>query len=1562
MKRAFALTILAVAFAGSAFAQAPDLGNGFVPYATMQDGAIDSMNLDNGNVILHVPIASFPQRGGKLRLTFDIVENNKGWYEYNTGHSAWWAFAGSGTWVVPDQSMVAKLSTTKYVDDQGKSWTIHMVSAVTPDGSSHEILGEDTRFWSTGESVDGTGIQWANPTLTDNNGIQYTGGVVGGSPLDYTPGNVTDSNGNEITYGTSGWTDTLGRVIPGYPTTGNMLATPGVTSTTTYCPENSVSALQWNLPAFNGTTSVIKFCYANFNYATDFGISGIEESSGTMLLLNAVVLPNLTSWIFSYDSYLCLTAVTFPTGGGINYTWETITPFQGRVVSTRTFNANDGTGSHTWKYGYQSPNSQNTLATDPSGNDTEITYGATTEAIQTYSGSYSSGTLLKTVTTTYTPYQSNPLGIYGVPGGGINHLPISELVAWPNGKQSQTTTSYDTGFQYGYYNYDGSEGYGYASYGLPVLKAYSDYGSGAPGGILKQISNIYQWQGSSNYLSANLLALVQSSKVQDGSGNTCAETDYTYDSPSRIFSSGISTQHITPPGLERGNISSVTRQLASASTPCTSSPSWTPITSYTNVFDTGTTDTSIDPLGYQTAYAYSTTYAGAYPTTITNAANQITTLAYDSNIGLVTSIKDPNSQTSSYTYDNMARIASANYPDGGSTTITHHETTTPFTATETTAITSGLNKVTTNVFDGLGRLSQTQITDAQGTIYTDTTYDANGRKSTVSNPYRSTSDSTYGVTTYQYDSLNRTTKVIPPDGTMTSNNVTTQYCAGTTLVEDQASHWRRSTTDGLGRLIEVDEPNSSTIVNVCPGTGEPIWVTNYTYDTLDDLLTVVQGGSHNRSFIYDSLKRLTSSTNPETGTTPVTYTYDSDDNVKTKSDARSLTITYAYDNLNRMTGRTYSNGDPAVSYAYDQSTCVVVSTCYNVGRRTSMTDAGGSESWAYDKMGREWGESRTTAGVTKTAGYTYDLMGGLLTLTYPSGRTLTYTPNDLDDPVEVEDVPNSLIYASGGTYAPQQSLSGLVSGGAYNSTFIYNNRLQPCWIYTTTAAALPTNTLCTATASAATAIDLKYNFNFGVADNGNVIGITNNRDTTRSQQFTYDQVNRLTSGETTSTYSTSPSHCWGEAYVYDNQSSGSGEYGNLTNINVVSNSYNGCTQESLSISSGTANQIASFSYDQVGNTLNDTHNTYAYNAESEIKSGGGVNYTYDGDGNRVEKNTIKIYWYGAGATILDESDTSGNITDEFVFLGGKRIAHRYASGVINYYAEDMLGTNRVILPSAAGSPCYDADFYPFGGERAYTSTCAENYKFEGKKRDQETGNDDFGARYYTSSFGRWESPDWSSVPAPVPYANLTNPQTLNLYAMARDNPETFADLDGHLLQGLPGIDPFPSALSVSQQRAWQNGPSQQAQNTANQPAPTNPDGTPKPPTNDVPKLPDGKPPGWKPGDPLVPNEWVPGTGTTDRPTRWDPKYPIPGQSPPNVSWDPSGHWDHNDGKGDRTRWLPGGGGQVDHWGVPIPSAKQIVIGIGAVGTGYLIYRGIRMLPSVVFPPLWPTIPLNAAIP
>jgi len=146
----------------------------------------------------------------------------------------------------------------------------------------------------------------------------------------------------------------------------------------------------------------------------------------------------------------------------------------------------------------------------------------------------------------------------------------------------------------------------------------------------------------------------------------------------------------------------------------------------------------------------------------------------------------------------------------------------------------------------------------------------------------------------------------------------------------------------------------------------------------------------------------------------------------------------------------------------------------------------------------------------------------------------------------------------------------------------------------------------------------------------------------------------------------------------------------------------------------------------------------------------------------------------------------------------------------------MLGSSRVITTNT-GVVCYDADFYPYGGESAITNNCpaANKYKFEGKERDDESGNDDFGARYYSWRFGRWLSADWSAVPAPVPYANFTNPQTLNLYAMVHDDPETFADLDGHddwifgVLYGIRGsqdgtLQSTLNALEESAQKPAQN--------------------------------------------------------------------------------------------------------------------------------------------------------------
>lgn len=66
-----------------------------------------------------------------------------------------------------------------------------------------------------------------------------------------------------------------------------------------------------------------------------------------------------------------------------------------------------------------------------------------------------------------------------------------------------------------------------------------------------------------------------------------------------------------------------------------------------------------------------------------------------------------------------------------------------------------------------------------------------------------------------------------------------------------------------------------------------------------------------------------------------------------------------------------------------------------------------------------------------------------------------------------------------------------------------------------------------------------------------------------------------------------------------------------------------------------------------------------------------------------------------------------------------------------------------------------------------------------KERDSESSLDNFGARYFGSSLGRFTTLDWSAKPQGVPYAVLDDPQSLNLYAYVRNNPLSRTDPDGH---------------------------------------------------------------------------------------------------------------------------------------------------------------------------------------
>jgi RHS repeat-associated protein len=957
-----------------------------------------------------------------------------------------------------------------------------------------------------------------------------------------------------------------------------------------------------------------------------------------------------------------------------------------------------------------------------------------------------------------------------------------------------------------------------------------DFGSAPHGPLLRKTVASYQSFGANSIFARPCQVI-----VYDGSGtNRIAETDYLYDGGTSVCGAAGTTSVASvsnlPTGTHdetnygptstaaRGNATTVTKQCFPG---CANA-----VTTYT-YDETGQVVSMKDACGnaacsdmtgtnHTTTYSYADSYTvlsggvnvnytpsantNAFLTQITDPLGHTQNFTYDFNNGQLTVSRDPNALSTTYIYNNsLARPTQSNSPDGGQTTLSYNDDAPSPSVTTSKKIDSTKTLTTAGVLDGLGHVVQTKLCEdglaCTQPIMTDMAYDGLGRVSTKSNPHRSGSAPTDGTTTFFYDALGRSCLVVPPDGTLPTGNVCpatapandvfTTYSGNTTSITDQASKARTSISDGLGRLTQVFEDPSG--LN---------YESDYTYDTLDNLLTVNQKGNdpssanwRTRTFAYDSLSRLTSSTNPEANTQPVspfaivptTYAYDANGNLSTKtapapnqSGTATVTTTYSYDVLNRLGQKSFSDSTPTVKYGYDAvapagCTLPTLTIGNGIGRRTGMCDGAGAEAWSYDitaGVGWKLTDARTTNSVTPSPTIVQNnLAGSAATLTYPSGRIITYAFDAAARPLSAIDSTGPINYATAAAYAPTGALSSLTNGASVVSTFYFNNRLQPCRISAKSSGTAPAN--CTDAVNIGNVLDFNYNFSVSTANNGNVTAITNNRDTTRSQSFTYDSLNRIATAKTTSTSGTT---CWDESLGYD-------PWGNLLTIGRITG-YSCSNEELLNASATPQNRVSGDTYDTAGNlTVIPAIGTYTYNAENQLTTTAGVTYTYDGDGKRVGKSSGKLYWYGMGSDPLDETDATGNTNNasfnEYIFFGGKRIARRDYSSNVNYYFADHLGTARIVANSS-GTVLDDSDFFPFGGERVVSSSSGNSYKFTGKERDSESGLDNFGARYDSSSMGRFMSPD----PKILSIRHLVNPQKWNKYAYTINNPLRYFDPNG----------------------------------------------------------------------------------------------------------------------------------------------------------------------------------------
>lgn len=189
-----------------------------------------------------------------------------------------------------------------------------------------------------------------------------------------------------------------------------------------------------------------------------------------------------------------------------------------------------------------------------------------------------------------------------------------------------------------------------------------------------------------------------------------------------------------------------------------------------------------------------------------------------------------------------------------------------------------------------------------------------------------------------------------------------------------------------------------------------------------------------------------------------------------------------------------------------------------------------------------------------------------------------------------------------------------------------------------------------------------------------------------------------------------------------------------------------------------------------------------------------VGYLYDAEGQRVAKGTIT-------SPSCDPIQSSFNMTEEiFSVHDGSQTVHfdgqgtwlrndLYVSGQliatyandgkdVHYHMTDWLGIKRLTTASD-GTPEMKCENGAFGdsltcSRLANNANQVTDTNFTGKERDSESGLDYFGARYYGSSLGRFMNPD----PSGLTLAEITNPQSFNLYAYVMNNPLTFVDLTG----------------------------------------------------------------------------------------------------------------------------------------------------------------------------------------
>jgi RHS repeat-associated protein len=362
-----------------------------------------------------------------------------------------------------------------------------------------------------------------------------------------------------------------------------------------------------------------------------------------------------------------------------------------------------------------------------------------------------------------------------------------------------------------------------------------------------------------------------------------------------------------------------------------------------------------DPAG-STAYAYyEPSHASRHQLKeITRDGKTLGAFTYDA-VGRVATRTDATGLTLGYTYDNLNRVTSINWPDSRSETI-NYAGCCPWLV-ESTTDRSGAT--TGYEYDPLKRLIA--ISNPDKTVVR-LSYDANGNLAKLEDQSRT-------ATTFEYDAFDRLTKKKYADGqsetytydvaglpatrkgarnitstfTFDENHNRTKvvYSDGTPTVEYVFDNYNRPTsrTDGVGTWGFSWDAESRLIGQDGPWSNDNLV---FTYDDLGRRGSIQQQGGDTISYRYDTLSRLSQ---VQVGSNIFRYGYsaNSPSPIPTLlTRPNGSTTSYAIDNLNRLTGISEKNSAQQVitsnEFTYNSQDLRDTETITNGTPFSSFTD------------------------------------------------------------------------------------------------------------------------------------------------------------------------------------------------------------------------------------------------------------------------------------------------------------------------------------------------------------------------------------------------------------------------------------------------------------------------------------------------------------------------------------------------------------------------------------------------------------------------------------------------